>query len=507
MKILLRAGRPPHDESSNEAALAWGRGGTFSSNTGNVLTSDSIYTTLKVPGTEIICDSYVPENRSLTSQEIATINETYDAYIVPLANALRPGFAKQLRNLTDFIEKLTIPVVVTGMGANVPDIHEGRVQDSVSEASYEFIRAVLDHSSCIGVRGEVTRHALLKLGFNDSDIVVIGTPALAAETPKPVTKGFWNAGAMNLAITLNPDIEGIGKFYSLNEEHYPKLTSILQSVDAANLLLWGKPATRFPAGIPSTVYDKAYTENRAKLFTNSRVWKGYLRTQSFVFGPRILGAAAALSIGTPAFVLTFDTRTVEISEYHDIPHADFQTVLQSKNCIAEKLFDAADYSNFNKRSSEIHETFLSFLEKNNLQHIFMPGMRNQAYEEKLYRVPLAPVVEPISINNSSALAERLNWLRQDRDFDHWRPFSSYQPEFELFTEKTNSPQRLITQLKKENQTLTNQLSAHRTEILALAKRVTELQRTSDDLLGEVRGLNKNILIRSIRKLKRILVRR
>jgi hypothetical protein len=46
------------------------------------------------------------------------INERYDAYVIPLANAFRPGYETQLIQLTKLLRRLTIPVSILGVGAD-----------------------------------------------------------------------------------------------------------------------------------------------------------------------------------------------------------------------------------------------------------------------------------------------------------------------------------------------------------------------------------------------------
>lgn len=507
MRILLRAGRPPHDESSSEAAVAWSGGGYFSSNTGNMLVSDAVYRLLKTPTTQIVCDAYVPESRHLSTAEVARINNNFDAYVLPLSNALRPGFSASLENLTAVIEQLTIPVIVACVGGNVLSGDSGQLRSGVREVSYRFVRAILDHSAAIGVRGEITRTALLKLGFHDSDIEVVGTPAMY-DVPHDmeIVKTSVLSNAAKLSINLNPDFPGMDDFYRLNEEHYPSLTTIFQTVAAANLLLWGKTATAFPQGIPREVSDAAYRENRLRLFTNPRPWKEYVASCDFVFGPRLHGAVAALSVGTPAFLLTVDSRTQEVADYHAIPHMPFASARETNHLLASDLYDMADFTHFNARFQENREHYLGFLERCGLEHIYQPGKSNEEYETLLRRFSPAPAVTPLTPSDPAALATRLNWLRQDRDFDHWRPFGAFVPEFELYKNRVQSPQKAITRLQQRQESMERRMEAQRYEIVALAERIQDLQEENKKLLHAVSGLEGNFLIRTSRRIKGILKR-
>ncbi|WP_047596347.1 polysaccharide pyruvyl transferase family protein, partial [Salmonella enterica] len=80
---------------------------------------------------------------------------------------------------TQLIRKLKIPVIVTGVGLRAnyePQLDEGF---SFDEDVTNFVKAVLEKSAQIGVRGQITADYLKKLGFNaELDFRVIGCPSL-----------------------------------------------------------------------------------------------------------------------------------------------------------------------------------------------------------------------------------------------------------------------------------------------------------------------------------------
>ena len=53
----------------------------------------------------------------MTEELFERANSEFDVFVVPMANAFRADFVDSLDRLTDFIERLTIPVVVVGVGA------------------------------------------------------------------------------------------------------------------------------------------------------------------------------------------------------------------------------------------------------------------------------------------------------------------------------------------------------------------------------------------------------
>ena len=72
---------------------------------------------LSVPNTEVVSCGFVTDRVDLQPETIGRINEEFDAFVIPLANAFRPSFSDKLRRLTRLIRQLQMPVVVVGVGA------------------------------------------------------------------------------------------------------------------------------------------------------------------------------------------------------------------------------------------------------------------------------------------------------------------------------------------------------------------------------------------------------
>lgn len=451
-RILLRAGRPPHDETSNEAALSWRGGGHFASNAGNMLYSDSVFHALNTPDAEITCDAYAPQSRFLSDDEVAAVNDEFDAYVLPLANAFRPEFIKHLTKMTSFIERLHIPVIVTGVGSQ-GEIGEGasEMDDRTKEETTRFVSAVLDHSSSIGVRGEVTRQVLLDLGFHDSDISVIGCPSLFNNSRDFQVNKKLSHLTEDSRISINHEwpIPDLVTFYKANEERYRNLTTIYQTAAGGEYILWGRTMEELPEGLPRSIHDRAYKENHLKFFTNVRPWKEFLANEDFTFGVRLHGVIASLIAGTPAVLLPIDTRTMELAEYHAIPHTIFSDVMQSGKYLAEDIYESADFTEFNNRMSENWDRYYKFLEENGLRHIHQPGMENPEYERTLTSFHPAPAIEPINFQDPAAIAARLRWLWQDRTTDHWRPAGAFDPETSLDKPLTHSTVKTLQEIQKK----------------------------------------------------------
>ncbi|MBL3687815.1 polysaccharide pyruvyl transferase family protein [Leucobacter zeae] len=476
-RILIRAGRPPHDTTSNEGAVAWGPWGHFAGNAGNMVFSDSVYETLNVPGAEITCDAYAPERYDLTQRDADEVNERYDVYAIPLANAFRNDYAEgPLVRLTSFIEKLRIPVVVVGVGGQGA-IGKGaaglspRAQENVRR----FVAAVLERSHSIGLRGESTRGMLAELGFSEPDVDVIGCPSLyRMGRDFAVERRVERITADSpLAVNLESKLPIAADFYRANEAAYSDLVSVFQTLYGAELLLWGTEMPRaFTAGTPTSISHPAYREGRIRFFTNPRSWRDFLADRDFSFGTRIHGNITALTAGTPAFVLTTDLRTQELVDYHGIPHARFDETVRSGRYLAADLYERADYADFNARMPGNWDHYHAFLESNGLAHIHEEGNAHPEYATRLADAAATPGIVPVSAAHTPEIATRLSWLWQGRAADRDRPTGGYRPEFPL--DRTDA-QSLRQQLDRVTGQLAEQRAANAELEARLDARLAELE--------------------------------
>lgn len=472
-RVLIRAGRPPHDTTPNEGASSWGPWGHFAHNAGNMVFSDAVYEALNTPGTEVTCDAYVPERIDLTRQQADEVSERYDVYVIPLANAFRTDFGRgPLERLTRFVEMLSIPVVVTGVGGQ-GDIGGGAEQlpDDVQETVRRFMRAVLERSTSVGVRGESTRKLLEQLGFSAPEVDVIGCPSLFRMGREFSIEKRVDRISTDSPLSINHEskLPQAGEFYLENERRYSDLVSVMQTLYGAQLLLWGEDMPKaFTAGQPGSVDDAAYREGRMRFFTNPRPWREFLAARDFSFGTRIHGNITALQAGTPAFVLTTDLRTQELADYHGIPSAPFETTIAGGRFLAEHLYDRADYSEFNARMPMNWDHYYAFFETNGLEHIHQPGHENPRYRMELAAAPVATGITPISASDVPGVSSRLRWLWQGREADRLRPAGSYRPGFEFDRTDIRSPQQKLDWVGR-------QLAELRATNARLEERVAELE--------------------------------
>lgn len=428
-RLLLRSAKDPFLALTPEASLARN---VMGNNAGNMLFGQAVHKTLSVPGVEVLSNAYLTERGDVRADHIRQINEQYDAFVIPLANAFRPDFEPTLTRLTGVIEKLTIPVVVVGVGAQVSP-RAAELQPSITEATTRFMRAVLDRSARVGVRGDITRRCLAQLGFGDEHVEVIGCPSLfASGRGLTVTKRAAQLTSDSpIAVNLTPTRFTMAEILNHNAARYARITYIPQESKELALLLWGEePPEHADPRLPFHRDHPMLTSGRVKFFLDPFTWHAFLAEQDFAFGTRIHGNIAALEAGTPAHVLAFDSRTQELADYHDIPWTPLEQA--GTDLDADDLYQRSDYTAFNTGHPEKFDRYLAFLELNGLSHIYQAGEQDPDFEERLAAVNFPAAVTSVSERPEIAhgqLLDRLRWLRQGNAEDARRTYGAFVPEF------------------------------------------------------------------------------
>ncbi|MGQ4268155.1 polysaccharide pyruvyl transferase family protein [Nocardiopsis changdeensis] len=417
-RVLLRAGRSPFTPASPSEVV---HRNLIATNTGNLLFSDAVWKFLDTPGTEI-----TPNRYRVDPKDADRINEEYDVFVVPLANAFRPSFRRHLTDLSDLVEKLTIPVVVFGVGAQAGVDYDPAPMEPVEEEVRRFCSLVLDRSPSIGVRGEFTERYLRSLGFND--VEVIGCPSMfmhgrdlrvhkKAETLAPSARIAVNVSFPSGNIPGSTIGDGvINRLVDAALDRYPDLEYVAQELKDLELLYWGdvSEAAGDSDPVPSLRSHRLLAEDRMRLYYDTPVWIDALRDRDFVFGTRIHGNVAALLAGTPAVVLCHDSRTLELCRYFDIPHRIVDELpKEDLGGLPARLYEEADFSAMVDGHGERFDRLVSFMDRHGLDHVHRPDRDGGlAFEAKLATVEHHPGVGAWRGEDDGDLGYRLAWLRE-----------------------------------------------------------------------------------------------
>lgn len=404
-RILLRSGKSPYDVLSVEEAL---HRDVIATNSGNLIFSDAAHKILETPHTEVVSNEMRTEVAAA-----ARINEEYDAFVVPLANAFRPSFEPGLKRLTRLIGRLKIPVVVLGVGAQTGLNYNPDRLKPMEPSVRAFVSAVLDHSASIGVRGEFTEKYLKDMGFRD--VEVIGCPSLFMYGKELVVQKRTQALTADSRIAINGSHSavrrlGMGRIISRTHSRYPNLRFIGQNLSDARQLHWrdlSDPNGKVTA-MPTHPDHPMYREDKARVYVDPVTWIDDLRDFDYSFGSRIHGNIAALLAGTPATVLCADSRTLELCRYFEIPHHRIDELPEDVD--PARLYEETDLSALTGNHHERFERFTAFLDRNGLENTFSHGDGGAAFEKKLRSLDFPAGVRPWIDTDLSSLASRMGWL-------------------------------------------------------------------------------------------------
>jgi hypothetical protein len=376
-------------------------------NAGNLIFSTAAQRILETRETTVTADRF-----KVDPGDAARINERYDAYVIPLANAFRLTFAPTLVRMTALIRQLRIPVVILGVGTQATVDNDTARLDPIAGTVKDFVSAVLDRGPSIGVRGEYTRDYLVDLGFRD--VEVIGCPSLFIHGSRldVVKRRPTLDTESRVVVNVSPYVKRMAPILQRHVERYPNLTYIPQDVDTLELLLWGDGRGTVPPDDPRPIHDahRLFREDKVRFFVDPAPWFDYLATQDFSFGTRIHGNIAALIAGTPAYVLAHDSRTVELARYFEIPHRLIGSV--DPNVIdAAELYAQADYGPLVRGHADRFERFLGFVERHGLEHAFGAAEPEPSFAARLAATPFPPAVTVASRTRPRGVRDRLRRQR------------------------------------------------------------------------------------------------
>ena len=102
-RFLMRLGKTPFEVFDGFDTLDRN---TIGRNNGNLIFGMAAHKLFSTAGTVVDANRY-----KINGAMAAKVNDEYDGFILPLANAFRPGFEAELARTTDFIESRPTPQV------------------------------------------------------------------------------------------------------------------------------------------------------------------------------------------------------------------------------------------------------------------------------------------------------------------------------------------------------------------------------------------------------------
>jgi hypothetical protein len=302
-----------------------------------------------------------------------------DIVVVAAANFLFKGF--DFGGMAGFIERVDLPVVVAGLGAQASRSSE---VVELQPGTERFVAVIAERATIVGIRGEFTADVLAKRGIRN--VQVIGCPSyyrvgakahrvLSTLSPKPkivvngsrdVLSHSSDPGLMKQVLNsiVKTAIVHNGVFVAQTElpemvlasaEPAPKVNSALQAFEEA----FSDPMEE---RIERDTFLR-WAKSRIRVFWSVEDWRNAMEGADFCYGTRFHGNIVALQAGVPALVVCHDARTTEMCDFLKIPNASLDEASTMK--LAD-FYDRVLNHDFHTYRARLIPPYHSFLRCNGL---------------------------------------------------------------------------------------------------------------------------------------------
>lgn len=411
-KILLRAGMSPLI-SYHPMDVIYNN--MIGSNIGNMLFPYSVSRTLM---REDVLIRPFNTSKIYSDAEIRRINSNYDCLVLPFANAFRISFIEDLKKVTNIVKQLDMPCIVVGVGAQAA-INKKLKNKELEAAVKDFMKAILDKSSIVGLRGEFTADYLTQLGFQaERDFTVIGCPSMylyGKKLPEREVKELTPESnvSINSKISLSQNFHD---FMYRSRSAIPNYHYVPQVIEEIRRMYVNQPyregfVKKIPNHFPVEYDDALYREGKGISFVNVPSWLEYLSKKEFSFGSRIHGNIAAILAGTPCYVVVSDSRIKELVDYHNIPHM-LEKDLKEDTSIFD-LHGHADFSSIDRGHEKHFMHYLDFLSANGLETIYDENGEAAAapFDDVISHTEFSPPVTALVTLNEKEQKQRIKKMQ------------------------------------------------------------------------------------------------
>lgn len=316
--------------------------------------------------------------RNPTDREIDSYNAEYHYVFLRGSNYLHP--AMDWENAPSTLERLRIPIIAFGIGAQAPS----KAPLRLSEATRRVLAIIADRSVSLGVRGAYTADVLWSLGIRN--VRIIGCPtAFRHNDPNMRIDLPPLESVRDVAFTLRREVSvayarDLGRYLDLQRDTILDLAQrfnldvLAQGEIEEKNILWGDTTQRHRAidrlrmanwlrgeGDP---LERLYAAN---LFYSDSVaeYEQKVRSKQLVLGYRLHGNLLSLANRVPSVYFTYDTRTTEFAETLQIPSFD---VFSNRAFRLEDFWDQGLFERFNHAYRQRYQEMRLFLEENGVAH-------------------------------------------------------------------------------------------------------------------------------------------
>lgn len=309
------------------------------------------------------------------------VNNTCSHLIITLANSLsleKPNPEKYKR-LHESLKQYNVPIVVFGLGIQAVERDINKAQ--LCNEAVELLEFLASKANLLGVRGDFTKKVIEKC-TNIKNVFITGCPSLFSD-PVALRKLHENhlakkfdVASINITNFSRPLERKLFELAVLNNTFF--IEPVNKRTHQYYLdVVRGNLKSEMPYYFKSIEEKKEnslqdgdiarYISSRYKLFRNTKPWYEFNREfVDFTVGTRFHVNMASILSGIPALWLTHDARTLELTEFFNLPSLNLDEIPKmSLNDIKEKI----DYSNFFDKIDGLYDDFNYYLSTNGLPKI------------------------------------------------------------------------------------------------------------------------------------------
>ena len=430
-KIFIRMGMTPMEGWTPDKVLLED---AIGGNAGNLIYQYSICRTLMTENTELI-----PSRYRYSPRQADEINHTCSHVVIPLADAFRATFTGGLKRLTKLVRAVKVPCVVIGAGLRAPLGTISYADFPFNTQARDFVKAVLDKSPVISIRGEQTAEYLKYLGFvPEKDFTVTGCPSFYLFGDRLEVRDISREKEGRICVNANPRLGPVSySFLYRILRDCPESVFIPQLQTEFRMIYTGAPAIYeyHSAEYPYTLRDAVYQEGRVRFFSDAGSWMDYLSESRLTIGARIHGNIASILAGTPNILVMDDVRVEELARYHKL-NAVYPEDLGKGACL-ETLIENADYEPMRKAARKNFLNYVRFLDRCGLDHIYKDGKVPDTcpFDKIISKVPKAGPIKPVTA---------ISW---DELLSRWDAFyPQYDTRYEQYRQSRSAYQRRVETL-------------------------------------------------------------
>jgi Polysaccharide pyruvyl transferase len=327
--------------------------------------------------------------------DMGTIRRNCRVIVIPSANHIREDF--DLTTFVDFLERVELPLVFLGLGAQADDYEQTSL--SLHPSILRLLSLAKERSKVIAIRGEFTGRILERFGITNFKVTGCPSNFINLDPDLGEKIALRRSGQMRSFIThgdepwpKTPEKQEVEKVLATwtmqgaamqSQQSVPAFMEFIRRDnpygDATNPEKRGEALRN--ALMPSATQDQFmdYLAAKLRVYFSVSQWMEDSSKYDFSIGLRLHGNMVAIQSAVPSLFLYHDSRTRELAEIMAVPNMDYRHFLEQ----CRSVQDAWQRTSFDKdlyRSQRLKlaKNMLSAYEAEGINSTLRPFVESQA---------------------------------------------------------------------------------------------------------------------------------